>query len=165
MKSAMSRIPATRSAVRIVLAAALLAGAIGVLGTRTAVAGPVGINGYGGWYDGETLMLGGGALIGLAGITVNPNFEYYFVDSGTAYSLNVDGTMTVIPAAVASGWLGAGMGFATVDPEVGNKNTETVFNLLAGAGLNAIPLKPYIQFKYVVQDGDDPVVVSIGARF
>jgi hypothetical protein len=40
-----------------------------------------------------------------------------------------------------------------------------VINLLVGAGLNAVPLKPYGQIKYVITDGEDPLVFAIGARF
>ena len=136
-----------------------------LLGARRAEAGPVGFSAYGGWYDGDNFLLGGGAHMGLGPVTFNPNAEYYFLNHATAYSLNLRGTMVVFPAAVASGWLGAGVGFMTVDPDAGSSNTETVFNLLAGAGLNAIPLKPYVQLKFVMQDGDDPTVFTFGVRF
>ena len=52
-----------------------------------------------------------------------------------------------------------------VDPDKGSNNTETVFNVIAGAGLNAIPLKPFGQFKYVIKDGDDPLQFAVGVRF
>lgn len=138
-----------------------------VLGVPTADAGPMGPTVFGGWYtDGtDDAMLGAGLRIGAAAITIIPNGEYIFVDRGTYYTLNLDATLTVLPLGVASAFVGGGIGFATIDPEVGDSNTETVGNVIVGAGFNAVPLKPYAQLKLVVQDGDDPLVFSIGARF
>jgi hypothetical protein len=131
-----------------------------------ASAGPVGLQASGGWYtESEDFFLGAGARFGVGTITVIPNIEWLFVDGGSAYTLNVDGTMSVLPMAVASGYVGAGLGLYTVDPENGDSNTDTAVNLIAGAGLNAIPLKPFAQFKWVVVDGDDPLVFSMGVRF
>ena len=141
-----------------------------VLGLATAPASaapmPVGWQVSGGWYsEGEDFFLGAGARLGLAGVTVIPNAEWLFVDSGSAYTLNLDGTLNVLPLGVASGYVGAGIGWFTVDPEFGDSHTNTAFNLIAGAGLDAVPLKPFAQLKWIVVDGDDPVVFSIGARF
>lgn len=138
----------------------------GLAATVPASAAPVGFQASGGWnLDSDDCFLGAGARFSLATITLIPNAEWVFVDKGSTYTLNLDGTMSVLPLGVASGYLGAGIGLYTVDPEAGDSNTETVFNLIAGAGLNAVPLKPFGQFKWVIVDGDDPLVFSVGVRF
>jgi len=148
---------------RIWLAAALLALA---LGARTAAAGPIGLQATGGWYtDNHDFFLGAGARMGLGSITVIPNAEYLFVNNAKSWTLNVDGTMSVIPLGVASGYVGAGIGWMTVDPDNGKSNTDSVFNLIAGAGLNTFPLKPFGQLKYVMKSGDDRLQFAAGVRF
>jgi len=140
--------------------------ATGLVIASSASAGPVGFQATGGWYtDNSDMFLGAGARVGFGSITVIPNAEYVFVDNAKSWTLNVDGTMSVLPLGVASGYVGAGLGWATVDPDKGSTNTDTVFNLIAGAGLNAIPLKPFGQFKYVMKDGDDRLQFAVGVRF
>jgi hypothetical protein len=136
------------------------------LGAASASAAPVGFQATGGWYtDTNDMFLGAGARMGFGTITAIPNAEYLFVDNGKTWSLNLDGTMSVLPLGVASGYVGAGIGWMTTDPDRGDSNTETVFNLIAGAGLNALPLKPFGQFKYVLKDGNDPFQFAVGIRF
>jgi hypothetical protein len=150
--------PAVGIALAVVAACTLTAAA--------ASAGPIGFQASAGWYtESDVAFLGAGARIGAGTITVIPNVEWLFVDNGSAYSLNLDGTMSVVPLGVASIYAGAGIGLYTVDPDRGDSNTETVFNLIGGAGFNALPLKPFAQLKWVVVDGNDPIVMSIGARF
>jgi hypothetical protein len=130
------------------------------------LAGPVGLQATGGWFtDSDDFFLGAGARMGAGTLTVIPNAEWLFVSSGKQYTLNVDGTMSVLPLAAATGYLGAGLGWLFSEPDGGERTSETVINLIAGAGINAIPLKPFAQFKWIVADGDDPLVFSIGARF
>jgi hypothetical protein len=69
---------------------------------------------------------------GAASISVIPNVDWVFVNSGSMYSLNVDGTMSLMPLGVASVYAGAGIGWLTADPDQGDSNTETVVNLLLG---------------------------------
>lgn len=145
--------------------AVALALALGIA-AAPALAGPIGIQASGGWYtETEEVFAGGGLRFGAGNITVVPNIEWIFVDHGSAYTLNIDGLLTVLPLAVASGYVGAGIGWFTVDTDVTDSNTETAANLIAGAGFNSLPLKPFAQFKWIVVDGDDPLVFSIGARF
>ncbi len=134
---------------------------------RPAGAAPIGWQASGGWYSshGSDAFVGVGARVGLGSITVIPNVEYLFITDVTSYSLNLDGTMSVLPLGVASGYAGAGIGWLTTDPKNGSSHTDTVWDLIAGAGFNAIPLKPFAQLKYVIKDGDDPVVFSAGIRF
>lgn len=137
------------------------------LGAIPASAGPIGLEAFGGVQTNgnNDFLLGAGLRFSLASITVIPNGEYYFVDSGTFYTLNVDATMSVLPLGVASGYIGAGLGMLTYDPEFGDSNTNSGVNILAGVGLNAVPMKPFAQLKYVFTDGDDPIVFSAGIRF
>lgn len=137
-----------------------------VTSARPAAAGPVGFQATGGWYTNESdFFLGAGARMALGTITAIPNAEWLFVDGGNQYTLNIDGTMSVLPLGVASGYVGAGLGWIITDPDRGSRNTDTVFNLIAGAGLNTLPLKPFAQFKYVIASGDDPVQFAFGVRF
>ena len=131
-----------------------------------AAAGPIGLRAAGGWYtESDEFHLNAGAQFGAGTIAIIPNVDWLFVDSGSVYSLNLDATLTVIPMAVANVYAGGGLGLLTSDPENGDSDTQTVVNLIAGAGLNAVPLKPFAQFKWVVADGDDPLAFSIGVRF
>ena len=145
---------------------ALLLSVLGITAAMPAVAGPVGFDVSGGWYtEADDFFLGAGARFGVATLTVIPNFEWLFQDNGSAYSLNIDGTLNVLPLGVATGYVGGGIGWFTNDPDHGDSNTDTVANLIAGAGFNLTSLKPFGQFKWVVRDGNDPLVFSFGLRF
>ena len=128
----------------------------------SASAAPLSFQASVGWNP--DFLVGFGARVGLGSITIIPNVESEVGGSdGFRYFLNLDGTMSVVPLAVANGYLGAGIGLAAYS-ESGH-STDTVINLIAGAGLSAVPYKPFAQLKWVMADGDDPVVFSIGARF
>jgi len=153
----------TKASLTTVAAASL---ALALVAVRPAQAGPIGFQATGGWYtDSNDFFLGAGARVGAGTITVIPNAEWLFVDSAKSYTLNIDATMSVLPLGVASVYAGAGLGWITTDPDNGKSNTDSVVNLLAGAGLNALPLKPFAQFKYVVASGNDPFQFAVGVRF
>jgi hypothetical protein len=161
----MALIPRISNPGRLLTLAALLALGLAV---PAASAAPVGFQATGGWYsanDNSDLFLGAGARVGFGSITAIPNAEYLFVDDAKSWSFNIDGTLSVLPLGVASGYVGAGIGWMTVDPDRGDSSTDTVFNVLAGAGLNTFPMKPFAQFKYVMKDGDDPFQFAVGVRF
>ena len=149
-----------------VLALAILA-ALVVLAPARAISAPIGFTAMGGFYSGgiDEAFLGAGVRVGLGSISGTGYGEYMFVDNGNAYSLNADFTMPLLPLGVASLYAGAGAGVLVVDPENGGSNTNSVINLLVGAGLNAVPMKPYGQIKYVITDGEDPLVFAVGVRF
>lgn len=137
----------------------------GTLATPAA-AGPVGFQAAGGWYtESDEFYLNGGAKFGLGTVSLVPNIDWVFVSSGSLYSLNLDGTMSLIPLGVASLYGGVGLGLLTSNPEDANSDTQTVFNVLLGASLGAAPMKPFCQFKYVMADGNDPLAFSIGVSF
>jgi hypothetical protein len=131
-----------------------------------AVSGPVSLTAMGGFYSGgiDEPFLGAGVKVGLGGLSVTPYAEYIFVSNGNAYSVNADLTMPLLPLGVASIYAGAGAGVLFVDPDNADSDSNSVINFLVGAGLNAVPMKPYGQIKYVVTDGDDPFVFTVGVR-
>jgi len=131
-----------------------------------ASAGPLGWQAIGGWYtDNDDFFLGAGARFAAGPITAIPNAEYVFVDGGKLFTLNVDGTLNVLPLAVATGYVGGGLAFVISDPDGGDSNTDTGFNLIAGMGFNAIKLHPFAQIKWIVKDGNDPFVFGVGLHF
>jgi len=135
--------------------------------TSNATAGLVGWGVAGGKYGGDldSYFGQGGLYFSAAAITIHPNAEYIFTDNATTWSLNADARLTVLPLVAASGWLGAGLGRLTVDPDNGEKSHDTTINLLAGIGLNAVPLKPYLEGKYMLKNGNDPFGLMVGVRF
>ena len=145
----------------------LLVASVLVFAAVPAQAAPIGWSAFvGNYFEGfDDFFAGAGARISLGTITVSPNAEYIFVDSGNAFTLNVDGTLTVLPLGVASGYVGGGIGLVTVDPDGGESDTNTGINLIAGVGFNAVVLKPFAQFKYVFLDNDDLIGISVGTRF
>jgi hypothetical protein len=147
------------------IAQALLGGAV-LLASLPAFAGPIGWNAFGGWYtDPRDFLVGGGARISVASITVNPNAEYIFTENAMTYTLNIDATMAVMPLAVASIYAGGGYAYTSSDPDNGESSTDSGINAIAGAGLNAIPLKPYGQIKWTFLPDDTPFSFSFGVRF
>ena len=79
--------------------------------------------------------------------------------------MNLDATLSIVPLGVADVYGGLGIGFFTVDPSGFKSSTETAMNLIAGAGFGALPLSPFLQLKWIVVDGNDPLVFSVGTKF
>jgi len=117
------------------------------------------------YLDPEEWFLGAGLHVGLGPIDIVPNVEYAFISGGTLYTLNVDGTFTILPMVAANVWIGGGLALVGAGVEGSDTNTEGGVNLLVGAGLNAIVLKPFAQFKYIISDDSSGAVLAIGARF
>jgi hypothetical protein len=134
--------------------------------TASASAAPVGFQATGGYYtESDDTFLGAGARFKLATVTLIPNAEWLFESNANVYTLNIDGTLNVLPMAVATGYVGGGLGFFTSKPDHGSSNTDTVLNLIAGAGFNEFPFKPFAQLKWLIGTGNNPVAFMIGARF
>jgi hypothetical protein len=132
----------------------------------SASAAPVGFQATGGYYtESDDTFLGAGARFKLATVTLIPNAEWLFQSNANVYTLNIDGTLNVLPMGVATGYVGGGLGFFTSKPDHGSSNTDTVLNLIAGAGFNGLPLKPFAQLKWLIGTGNNPVAFMIGARF
>jgi hypothetical protein len=96
----------------------------------------------------------------------NPNFEYVFVENATYFTLNGDFHYD-LPTGNRDlyVWAGAGLGWSSFDPEgEGNSDNDLVANLLAGVGVNAGGLIPYVQAKLMVQE-DTGFAIAVGLRF
>jgi hypothetical protein len=95
----------------------------------------------------------------------NPNFEYVFVDEATYFTLNGDFHYDFPVAKDVYVWAGAGLGWSSFDFEgEDNSDNDLVANLLAGAGVNAGGVIPYVQFKLIIQD-DTEFAIAVGLRF
>ena len=103
------------------------------------------------------------AKFNLLNISVNPNFEWVFVDDGDLFTLNLDGFIDLGTFPLVNTWVGAGYGLIYTKPEVKDSQTDYAFNLIAGAGLS-LPLDPYLMIKLVVMDNSSFVVAG-GIRF
>jgi len=131
-----------------------------------ASAGLMGWQAIGGWYtDNNDFFLGAGPRFAVGPVTAIPNAEYVFVSGGKLFTLNLDGTLNVLPLAVATGYVGGGLAFVISDPDGGSSNTDTGMNLIAGMSFNLLKLHPFAQIKYIVKDGNDPFVFGIGLHF
>jgi hypothetical protein len=121
----------TRTAV--LPAALFLALALG-LAAAPAAAGPIGLQATGGWPPTAATSSSARVLASAQTITVIPNAEWLFVDKSV-------GQLTSTARAALP--LGGerlhrrGLRLAHGRPGQRQGNTDTVFNLLAGAGLNA----------------------------
>lgn len=129
-------------------------------------AGPLDFQASGGWYtESEDFFVGAGARFSLGTISVTPNAEVLFVSGGSAFTVNVDGTLSIVPLGVADIYGGLGLGLFYLNPDGFPSDTRTAVNLIAGAGFDALPLKPFGQLKWVIVEGDDPLVLALGIRF
>jgi hypothetical protein len=154
-----------RTAFPRILAGVILCGAL-ALAAVPAGAAPIGWNAFGGWYtDPSEFLAGAGARIGFGSITFNPNAEYIFAENAKKYTLNLDGTISIMPLGVGSLYAGGGLSWLTLDPDNGDSNTDTGFNVLAGFGLNAVAFKPYGQVKMLFINDDTPFSFMFGVRF
>jgi hypothetical protein len=118
----------------------------------------------GGYYqEAEDFFLGAGLNFNLLFFTAVPNFEYVFVSGGDFYTINLDGYVTVLPLVAGSGWLGGGFVLSSAKPSGGESDVSGGVNLLAGFGLDKIPLKPYAQLKYIIADNSQ-FVIGVGVR-
>lgn len=98
-------------------------------------------------------------------IYFNPNFEYVFVENATYFTLNGDFHYDFPVGSDVYVWAGAGLGWSSFDFEgEDNSDNDLVANLLAGAGVNAGGVIPYVQFKLIIQD-DTEFAIAVGLRF
>lgn len=151
---------------RCALSGTLLAATLFTLPAIRAEAAPVGFQASGGWYtEEEVFHLDAGVRFTMGSIAVIPNGEWLFADSGHVYTLNVDGTMSFVPLGVANIYGGVGIGWLTVKPDGFDSNMDTVVNLIGGVGFNTLPMRPFGQLKWVIVEGNDPLVLSLGIQF
>ena len=121
----------------------------------------------GGYYtDIEEPFVGAELLTRIGNrVYFNPNFEYVFVDEATYFTLNGDFHYDFPVGSDVYVWAGAGLGWSSFDFEgEDNSDNDLVANLLAGAGVNAGGVIPYVQLKLIIQD-DTEFVIGVGLRF
>jgi hypothetical protein len=94
----------------------------------------------------------------------NPNFEYVFVEDATYFTLNGDVHYDFPVGGNVYLWAGAGLGWSHFDAERPDADNDAVVNLLAGTGVNAGGVIPYVQFKLMIQD-DTEFAIAVGLRF
>jgi len=132
------------------------------------------------WADGIDVGVRGGyysdAEAGFAGVDLltsisrswyfNPNFEYVFVDSGDAYSLNGDVHYDLSAGSAHYVWLGGGPALIVRDDDrrFGDRKTDVGLDLLAGLGWKGSSAVPYVQGKVVLADNTE-AVLAFGVRF
>jgi hypothetical protein len=107
-------------------------------------------------------------LYDLGSIKVNPNLEYSLQDNVTAGSANIDLTVDLVQIATLRPYVGAGVGLAYVDPNLGSSETNAVGNLVGGVAFKLAVLKPYVQLKYsrrLENGSNDDVSFAVGLRF
>ena len=118
----------------------------------------------GGYYeDFEEGFLGADVKMGFAMFDLNPNLEWIFVQNANAFTLNVDGTMTIFPIPLLDPYVGGGVGYIYTKPDGFDATNDFGLNLIAGLGLNVV-LNPYVQLKYVISDNNTWVFV-LGVHF
>ena len=124
------------------------------------------LNVRGGYYkEQKKPYIGGGINVKIISITFAPNIEYVFVDSGQYYTLNLDGHFNIVSPPGTSLWLGGGLGRLYVKPDGGETSKKTVYNFYGGFGLDALPLDPYIQAKFILSKNlTTQLVLSVGIR-
>jgi opacity protein-like surface antigen len=105
----------------------------------------------------------------LGAVNVNPNIEYSLADDdATAGSINIDLTVDVMQIAALRPYVGAGVGLAYLDPDLGETQTNIVGNVIGGVAFDLAMLKPYAQLKYTrrLENGNDSdVSLAVGLRF
>lgn len=145
------------TSITVILVCVLLSSAAeAVVGIQPGVRGGI-------YEDGDNWFLGVDVKTKVAMIAVNPNFEWIFVDHGNSFTLNLDGLFTVLPIPLMDPYVGAGIGTFYIDPDGGDSKSDFAFNLIAGASFN-VPLKPYVQIKYIITD-NNTFVLAGGVRF
>jgi hypothetical protein len=95
----------------------------------------------------------------------NPNAEGVFVDHGHLYTGNFDFSYEIPVQHPFRVWLGGGP--AIVFRSIGGSSpnrTDAGFDLLAGIGLRAGPVIPYLQAKALLSNTSD-FVLAFGVRF
>jgi hypothetical protein len=136
------------------LAPALVAAEIGVRAGRS--------------NDTHENFVGAELLVDLGALNLNPNIEYSLADNVTAGSANLDLTVDIFQISAVRPYVGAGVGLAYFDPDLGTSTTNVVGNLVGGIVVNLAVVKPYGQVKYsrrLENGSDDDISFAIGLRF
>jgi hypothetical protein len=113
-------------------------------------------------------FVGAELLVDLGALNLNPNIEYSLADNVTAGSANLDLTVDILQLSALRPYVGAGIGLAYVDPDLGTSTTNVVGNLVGGIVVDLAMVKPYGQVKYsrrLENGSDDDISFAVGLRF
>lgn len=113
-------------------------------------------------------FVGAELLVDLGALNLNPNIEYSLADNVTAGSANLDLTVDILQLSAVRPYVGAGVGLAYFDPDLGTSTTNVVGNLVGGIVVDLAMVKPYGQVKYsrrLENGSDDDISFAIGLRF
>ena len=157
----------TRTRTKWLIAALAIAAALSLAATSARADGfDVGVRG--GYYsDAEASFAGVDLLTPIArSWYFNPNFEYAFVDNGSAYTLNGDVHYDLPVSGAHYVWLGGGPALIVRDYDrgFGDRNTDVGVDLLAGLGWKGSSAVPYVQGKVILADNTE-AVLAFGVRF
>ena len=123
------------------------------------------------YNDAGEEFVGAEVLFDIGAININPNIEYVLGDDDvTSGTVNIDVTYDVANISRLTPFIGAGIGLAYADSDLGGSETEAVGNLLGGVIFNFDTVKPYAQVKYFrgleQNAGDnDEFALTVGLRF
>ena len=112
----------------------------------------------------STSALGAGAAIGMASFDIVPAVEYVYADNSTDWAIDVDAHLPVLALPLVALYMGAGVGFYSQDPDVGDSSTDTGVNVLFGAKGSIGRFKPFGEIRYTTA-GPDGIVFMLGTRF
>jgi hypothetical protein len=123
------------------------------------------------YTDAGEEFVGAEVLFDIGAINVNPNIEYVLGDDDvTSGTINIDVTYDVANISRLTPYIGAGVGLAYADSDLGGSETEVIGNLLGGVVFHFDTVKPYAQLKYFrgfeqnVGDNDE-LALTVGLRF
>lgn len=99
-------------------------------------------------------------------VVFDPNVEYVFFDGATLLTANADFHF-LFSRGRAVPWVGAGAALIyTAIDDGGDSTTRAGLNLLAGLGVRAGSLMPYLQVKWVrASEEREELVAAAGLRF
>jgi hypothetical protein len=122
----------------------------------------------GGWYakEAEGPFIGGGALTSMGHQWYfNPNLEFAFGDEVDYLTVNGDVHYDFTRNGNLSFWAGGGLAIVDTDPDgPGDGSTDLGLNLLVGLGDRKGGVRPFGQFKVILSDETEFVVMG-GVRF
>jgi len=137
---------------------------VGVLGAPATVSAQVSLGPALAFHDDFDFGIGAFADIPVPslapGLSIVPNFLFWFPDGGDAWELNGDVSYAfqvsedtpVLPFAFA------GLNILNIGPDGGDSKTKIGLNLGGGIGFRAERLQPFVGAKFEIQDGSGFVI-------
>ena len=122
------------------------------------------------YRDADQEFVGVEVVFDAGALNINPNIEYSLEDDVTAGTVNLDLIFDIARFSTFTPYVGAGVGLAYVDDELGGEETSLLGNLIGGIAFELDTFQPYAQLKYFRtlddEDGDsDDFALTIGLRF